>query len=515
MTQKVRYLVLVLGDQLGWDSSALCDFDPQLDRLLMIEADSEAGEVWNHQARIALFLSGMRHFANAAHQRRWPCTYMKLDDPQWPATFAERLGHALTAHPPEALVVMETGAWRMERLIEAAAEQAQVPLRWVPDAHALCSREEFAAWAGHKKELRMEFFYRAMRQRHGVLMAGEQPLGGQWNFDAENRKGFGAKGPGHVPAPAQFAPDRVTQDVIALVRARFGQHPGTLAHFAWPVTREDALVALQHFIDHRLEHFGTWQDAMWTTLPFGWHALVASSLNLHLLSPREVVAAAEQAYHARQLPLASVEGFIRQVLGWREFIRGVYWLDMPQLAEANHYGHTRDVPGWYWTGKTHMACMQATIGQSLQHGYAHHIQRLMVTGQFAVLAGLSPQQVSAWYRAMYVDAVEWVETPNTLGMALHANGGRFTSKPYVASGQYISRMSNYCKGCRYQPELRTGPNACPMTTLYWDFLIRHEADFAGNPRTALMVKHVAKMSAEDKALIGQQAEATREGLERV
>jgi deoxyribodipyrimidine photolyase-related protein len=254
---------------------------------------------------------------------------------------------------------------------------------------------------------------------------------------------------------------------------------------------------------------------MWTTLPFGWHALVGSSLNLHLLNPREVIAAAEQAYQARGLSLASVEGFIRQILGWREFIRGVYWLDMPHMAEANHYGHTRDLPAWYWTGKTHMACMQATIGQSLQHGYAHHIQRLMVTGQFAVLAGLSPQQVSAWYRAMYVDAVEWVETPNTLGMALHANGGRFTSKPYVASGQYISRMSNYCKGCRYQPELRTGPNACPMTTLYWDFLIRHEKDFAGNPRTALMVKHVGKMSAEDKAQIGLQAEATRTGLDGV
>ncbi len=515
MTQKVRHLVLVLGDQLGWDSSALSDFDPLQDRLLMIEADSEAEEVWNHQARIALFLSGMRHFANAAHQRRWPCTYMRLDDAQWPAGFAERLAHALSLHRPSTLQVMEAGAWRMERLIEAAAQQAGVPLRWTPDTHAWCSRAEFARWAGQKKELRMEFFYREMRQRHGVLMEGKKPIGGQWNFDAENRKGFGAKGPGHVPAPAQFAPDRVTQDVIALVRTRFGQHPGSLDHFAWPVTREDALVALQHFIDQRLEHFGTWQDAMWTSLPFGWHALVASSLNLHLLSPREVVAAAEQAYHARQLPLASVEGFIRQVLGWREFIRGVYWLDMPHMAEANHYGHTRDLPAWYWTGETHMACMQATIGQSLQHGYAHHIQRLMVTGQFAVLAGLSPQQVSGWYRAMYVDAVEWVETPNTLGMALHANGGRFTSKPYVASGQYISRMSNYCKGCRYQPEVRTGANACPMTTLYWDFLIRHEADFAGNPRTALMVKHVGRMSEADKALIRSQADTTREGLDRV
>ena len=510
-----RHLILVLGDQLGWDNPALADFDPNQDRLLMIEADSEADEVWNHKARIAIFLSGMRHFANEAHRRKMPFTYMKVDDKALPADFAGRLAHALQEHRPQALVVMEAGAWRMERLIEDAADHAQVLLRWVNDTHFMCSRAEFAKWAGDKKELRLEFFYREMRKRHGILMEGKEPIGGQWNFDAENRKGFGAKGPGTVPPPARFAPDSVTQDVIDLVNTRFAQHPGTLDHFAWAVTREDALVALQHFVDQRLENFGAWQDAMWTTLPFGWHALVGSSLNLHLLHPREVIAAAEQAYHARGLPLASVEGFIRQVLGWREFIRGVYWLDMPHLAEANHYGHTRDLPKWYWTGNTHMACMQATIGQSLQHGYAHHIQRLMVTGQFAVLAGLSPQQVSAWYRAMYVDAVEWVETPNTLGMALHANGGRFTSKPYVASGQYVSRMSNYCKGCRYQPEVRTGPNACPMTTLYWDFLIRHEKDFSGNPRTALMVKHVGKMSEDDKAQIRQQADATREGLDGV
>ena len=510
-----RHLVLVLGDQLGWDNPALSDFDPTQDRLLMIEADSEAGEVWNHQARIAIFLSGMRHFANEAHRRRWPCDYIKVDDTGLASDFAGRLTHALHKHSPKALVVMETGAWRMEKLIDDVASQSSVLLRWVGDTHFLCSRAEFFKWAGAKKELRMEFFYREMRKRHGILMEGKEPIGGQWNFDAENRKGFGAKGPGTVPPPARFAPDRVTQDVITLVRERFAGHPGKLDDFAWPVTREDALAALQHFIDQRLENFGAWQDAMWTSLPFGWHALVGSSLNLHLLNPREVIAAAEQAYHERGLPLASVEGFIRQVLGWREFIRGVYWLDMPHMAEANHYGHTRDLPKWYWTGDTHMACMQATIGQSLQHGYAHHIQRLMVTGQFAVLAGLSPQQVSAWYRAMYVDAVEWVETPNTLGMALHANGGRFTSKPYVASGQYISRMSNYCKGCRYQPEVRSGPNACPMTTLYWDFLIRHEQDFAGNPRTALMVKHVAKMSEEDKAQIQQQADVCRNGLDEV
>ena len=291
-----RHLILVLGEQLGWDSPALDGFDAAQDRLLMVEADSEANQVWSHQARIALFLSGMRHFANEAHRRRWPCTYMQLDwappedvadtarstdrsTEQLTGSFAERLLYALNDLRPETLVVLEPGEWRMEKLIESVTTQAQVPLRWVQDTHFLCSRKEFAKWAGVKKELRMEFFYREMRKRYGVLMEGKEPEGGQWNFDADNRKGFGAKGPGAVPEPARFPPDRVTQDVIDLVRQRFAQHPGTLDHFAWPVTRENALVALQHFIDQRLENFGAWQDAMWTSLPFGWHALVASSLN--------------------------------------------------------------------------------------------------------------------------------------------------------------------------------------------------------------------------------------------
>jgi deoxyribodipyrimidine photolyase-related protein len=437
---------------------------------------------------------------------------MKVDDSVLPPDFAGRLALALHTDPPKALVVMEAGAWRMERLIEDAAEQAQVLLRWVGDTHFLCSRAAFTKWAGDKKELRLEFFYREMRKRHGILMEGKEPIGGQWNFDADNRKGFGAKGPGTVPPPARFAPDRVTQDVIALVRERFASHPGTLDDFAWPVTREDALVALQHFIEQRLENFGAWQDAMWTTLPFGWHALVGSSLNLHLLNPREVIAAAEEAYHARGLPLASVEGFIRQVLGWREFIRGVYWLDMPHMAEANHYGHMRDLPAWYWTGKTHMACMQATIGQSLQHGYAHHIQRLMVTGLFSLLVGVHPKEVHGWYLAVYVDAVEWVELPNTLGMSQYADGGVMASKPYIATGKYIQRMSNYCQGCRFDPAQATGPKACPFTTLYWDFLARHQALLAKNPRMSLQVRNLARIAPEQLVAISRQASELRDQL---
>lgn len=508
-----RHVVLVLGDQLGWDSPALAGFDPAQDRLLMIEAPGEAQAVWSHRARIALFLSGMRHFANAAHRRGWPCHYVRLDAPDQPPGLPERLALALRELQPQALHVLEAGEWRLAQAIEATAQALGVPLTVHEDDHFLCSRAEFARWARGRSELRMEFFYREMRRRHGVLMDGREPVGGRWNFDADNRQGYGRGGPGPVPEPLRPAPDRVTREVLALVAQQFPDHPGGLDDFAWPVTREDALAVLAHFIEHRLPQFGPWQDAMWAGLPFGWHALIASSLNLHLLHPREVVAAAESAWRERDLPLASVEGFIRQVLGWREFVRGVYWLEMPTMAQANHFAHQRPLPAWYWSGDTRMACMRSVVQQSLRHGYAHHIQRLMVTGQFALLAGLAPAEVSAWYRAMYVDAVEWVEMPNTLGMALHAMGPRMTSKPYVASGQYIDRMSNHCKTCPYQPALRHGPQACPVTVLYWDFLQRHEATLAANPRTALMVKHVQKMAPEERAAIAASAQALREGLD--
>jgi len=497
----VRRLVLVLGDQLWLENPALAGFDPAQDRVVMIEAPSEGQEVWSHQARIALFFSAMRHFHGELAARDWPVDYLPLEDDGLPAPFAERLALALRRHQPQSLHVCEPGEWRMLALLQDTAAAADVPLQVHADTHFLCSREQFARWAGAKRELRMEFFYREMRRRHGVLMEGDEPAGGQWNFDVDNRKGFPASGPGLVPPPLRFEPDDITREVMALVRERFAGHPGTMDSFAWPVTRAQALALLQEFIEARLPAFGPCQDAMWTGLPFGWHALLSSSMNLHLLHPREVVQAAEEAWRRHGLPLASVEGFIRQVLGWREFIRGVYWLDMPGLKAANHYGHDRPLPAWYWTGRTKMACMREVVGQTLAHGYAHHIQRLMVTGQFALLAGIRPQEVGDWYLAMYVDAVEWVELPNVAGMALFANGGRFTSKPYVASGQYIKRMSNYCQGCAYRPEQRHGEGACPVTTFYWGFLDRHEQALARNPRTSMMVRNLARLSPGERSAI--------------
>ncbi len=509
----MRYLILVLGDQLSFTSPALVGFDPLQDTILMIEAPGESTAVWSHKARTALFLSAMRHFANGVAERGWPLDYEQLDS-EGPADFGARLQQALQRHRPQALRVVEPGEWRMQQQVEQACAQAGVPLRWLDDTHFICSRADFARWARGRKELRMEFFYREMRRQSGVLMDGDQPVGGQWNFDVDNRSPYPKRsGPGAIPAPAGFAPDAVTREVFALVERHFPDHPGELAQFAWPVTREQALQALEVFIEQRLPQFGKYQDAMWTDTPTGWHSLLSAALNLHLLDPREVVAAAEQAWRRGRVPLESAEGFIRQVIGWREFVRGVYWLDMPAMKEANHYAHVRALPAWFWTGDTRMACMRDSLKQTLALGYAHHIQRLMVTGNFALLAELSPPEVCDWYLAVYVDAIEWVELPNTAGMALHACGPRFTSKPYVASGAYIQRQSNYCQGCRYDPAARTGDDACPFTTLYWNFIDRHQQSLSANPRTALMTKNLQRMSEAERTAIRARAAEMLAGLD--
>jgi deoxyribodipyrimidine photolyase-related protein len=500
-----RRLVLVLGDQLWLGNPALEGFDPAQDRVLMIEAASEAEAVWSHQARIALFLSAMRHFKEELAHEGWPCDYLALGTPGLPDTFAERLAHMLAALAPEELAVCEPGEWRVLALVQDTAAAAGVPLRVLADTHFICSREDFARWAGASKQLRMENFYRHMRRTHGVLMDNGQPAGDRWNFDADNRRGYPRQGPGLIPPPLRFEPDEVTRDVLREVAARFGHHPGKLDSFAWPVTRTQALHALHDFIEARLVEFGPFQDAMWTGTPWGWHALLSTSMNLRLLDPREVIAKAERAWKEGALPLASVEGFIRQVLGWREFIRGVYWLDMPQLGQANHFGHDRPLPAWYWTGQTRMNCLREVVGQTLEHGYAHHIQRLMVTGLFALLAGLRPQEVCDWYLAVYVDAVEWVELPNTAGMALYADGGRFTSKPYLASGQYIRKMSNYCDGCAYRPDRRTGDDACPFTTLFWHFLDTHQRELARTPRMLPMLRNLERIPDAERVAIARRA----------
>jgi deoxyribodipyrimidine photolyase-related protein len=317
-----------------------------------------------------------------------------------------------------------------------------------------------------------------------------------------------------VPAPSRFPPDEITREVLTLVATRFAAHPGGLASFAWPVTRDEALQCLERFVEERLPEFGRWQDALWPREPWLWHSQLSAALNLKLLKPREVVAAAEAAWRAGHVPLESAEGFIRQILGWREYVRGVYWTRMPAYLELNALDAHAALPDFYWHGRTPMACLSDANGQTLEHGYAHHIQRLMVTGLYALLFGVEPRAVHAWYLAVYVDAVEWAELPNTFGMSQAADGGLMASKPYIASGRYIERMSagSLCARCRFRPGERVGTTACPFTTLYWDFLMRHESMLAANPRTTLQVKSLARLDAAERERIVSRAAEIRSGL---
>ena len=506
---KVRHLVIVLGDQLDAQSSALQGFDATQDVVWMAEVDQESTHVWSAKQRIAVFLSAMRHFANELRERGLPLVYVPMDEPTNRGTLALELERVITVLQPAALVLTAPGDWRVLHSLRAVAKQHSLPLDLRDDTHFFSTVREFAAHAEGRKQLRLEYWYREMRHQHGILMEGKAPVGGQWNFDADNRESFGKTGPQNVPPPSRFTPDAVTQEVLALVNTRFASHPGSLKSFGWPVTRSQALEALQAFIDQRLPLFGRYEDAMWAGEPWLYHSHLSCALNLKLLSAREVVQAAEDAYHTGHAPLAAVEGFIRQILGWREYVRGIYWLHMPDYLERNALNAQAELPAWYWTGQTDMACLKEAITQTLEHGYAHHIQRLMVTGLYALLLGVKPQAVHSWYLSVYVDAVEWVELPNTLGMGQFGDGGLMTSKPYVASGKYIQRMSNHCSGCPYDPAQSTSPTACPFTTLYWDFLMRHETLLKKNPRMAMQLKNLARLDDAARDAITAHATAHR------
>ena len=509
----MRDLVLVLGDQLDADSAAFDGFDAAHDAVWMAEVARESTKVWSTKPRIAMFLAAMRHFRDLLRGKGWKVHYRELpaNVPAADDTFAAALRESLTRPNPQRVVRGERGEWSPLEEIRTEVEATGKPLELREDRHFLCSRGEFRAHAGRKKQLRLEFFYREMRQRHGVLMDHGKPEGGAWNFDSENRKSFGRDGPPlHFP-PRAFSPDAITREVIALVNRQFVAHPGDLSAFDWPVTAADAEAALQDFIARRLDNFGDWQDAMWSAEPWLFHSRLSAAMNLKLLNPRRVIAAAEEAYRAGTAPLASVEGFIRQILGWREYVRGVYWHFMPGYLERNALGADQPLPRFYWTGDTPMVCLRETIQQTLRLGYAHHIQRLMITGLYALLLGARPREVHEWYLAVYVDAVEWVELPNVLGMSQHADGGIMGSKPYAATGKYIQRMSNYCNDCRYNPAESVGPKGCPFTTLYWDFLLQHEESLRKNPRMVMQLRNIARLSPAKRKAIQDQAVQIRMG----
>ncbi len=490
-------LGLILGDQLSPQNPLLTVLTAGTDRLLMVEAPGEATRVWSSKPRIVMFLTAMRHYSAGLASSGFHLSYLALEDHGHP-TLAAALAEILATTAPRELVVVQPGEYGVGAAITAQCRASRVPLRVLPDPHFLADDARFARWADGRKNLVMEHFYRTMRRHHGILMEDDgKPAGGAWNFDRANRRPFPRQGPGLLPMPLGFPPDATTRTVMRVVEQRFPDHPGSLEHFDWPVTTADARRALDDFITHRLAAFGPHQDAMWTGEPWLYHATLAAALNLHLLDPREVLDAAVAAYHRGQAPIASVEGLVRQILGWREYVRGIYRRFMPGYLEMNHLGAGAELPAFYWTGDTRMHCLTQAVGQTLEHGYAHHIQRLMVTGLFAMLYGVEPRQVHEWYLAVYVDAVEWVELPNTLGMSQHADGGLMASKPYAASGKYIQRMSNYCAACPFDPQATSGASACPFNVLYWDFLLTHRHRFARHPRTALQWRAVERLTPAD------------------
>ena len=487
-------LVPVLGDQLSRDLASLRHRNKDDTVVLMMEVWDEATYVKHHKQKIALIFSAMRHFAQELRADGWTVDYVPLDAPDNAGSFTGEVARAVEEHAPRLISIVEAGEWRVRENMAFWPEMFPCEVEFLRDDRFICSQAEFEEWAEDREQLRMEYFYRAMRRKTGLLMDGTQPEGGDWNYDSENRRP--PKEGLNAPARPLFEPDDITQTCIQLVETRFGDHFGSLDRFGWPVTREQALVAADAFFKERIECFGPYQDAMILGEDDLFHSMLSTSINLGLLDPLELCRRAEQAYRDGLAPINSVEGFIRQIIGWREYIRGFYWYTMPGLQDANELAAKRPLPEFYWTGETDMACIADCVRSTRDNAHAHHIQRLMVLGNFALLAGILPQDVEDWYLVVYADAYEWVELPNVAAMILYADGGKLASKPYAASGNYINNMSNYCEHCRYSPDIKTGEGACPFNPLYWHFMVQHRDRLEKNGRIGRIYATWDRMSAE-------------------
>ncbi|MGF1477209.1 MAG: cryptochrome/photolyase family protein [Geminicoccaceae bacterium] len=504
-------LILVLGDQLSPHLSSLDAGDRATDGILMVEVEEEATYVRHHKKKIAFLFSAMRHFAEALKDAGWTVDYVKLDDDANRGSFTGEIARAVEHHAPARIIVTEPGEWRVRQAMEDWSERFDLPVQILADDRFLADHTAFQTWAEDRKQLRMEYFYREMRKKTGLLMEGDEPEGGKWNFDTENRKP--AKTDLFMPEPARYEPDEITRDVLDLVARRFEDHFGDLEPFWFAVTAEQAEAALESFIEDALPSFGDFQDAMLQDERFLYHSVLSIYINAGLLDPLDVCRRVEKAYHQGHAPLNAVEGFIRQIIGWREFIRGIYWLTMPGYEGRNYFGAERPLPEFFWTGDTDLACLKAAITQTKEEAYAHHIQRLMVTGNFCLLAGIDPREVHEWYLIVYADAYEWVEMPNTLGMSQFADGGLLGSKPYAASGNYINKMSDYCSGCRYDVKKKTGDAACPLNPLYWDFLIRNRNKLKANPRLAQVYRTWDRMADDKQKAYRKTARAFLDALQ--
>lgn len=491
----VGRLALVLGDQLSHGLSALRESDKSRDIVVMAEVMDEGTYVPHHPKKIALILSAMRHFAEELRNDGWNVAYTQLDDPEASKSIVGELMRRGQEYGTSEVIATQPGEWR---LIEALGN-APLTVTQLPDDRFICSLDEFDQWADGRKELRMEYFYREMRRKTGLMMEGDKPAGSKWNYDHDNRKP--AKSDMLRARPMQFTPDEITQAVLDLVEARFGGNFGDLRPFWFGVTSRQAKRALDHFAKSLLPGFGDFQDAMLQDDRFVHHSVISMYLNIGLLDPLDICNRVVEEWQAGRVPINAAEGYIRQVIGWREYMRGIYFREGPGYTARNTLGQTRDLPGFYWGAETQMNCVAQAVEQTQEEAYAHHIQRLMVTGNFALLAGIDPGQVHEWYLAVYADAFEWVEAPNVIGMSQFADGGVIASKPYISSGNYIAKMSDYCTTCAYSVKQKTGEGACPFNLLYWDFLIRHRDRFGRNPRMGPVYRTWDKMDETRRAAV--------------
>lgn len=497
----------IFGNQLNHDLPLLKEANKQDDVILMVEATSRSKWKTYHKQKLILVFSAMRHFAEELREKGFTVDYREAD------SFDQAFKAHRKDHDPDHVfytaITDEPMRKAMHKWQDALPKKIKVEV--CSDVPLFLLTQEEAVEAIGDKPYKMDRFYRKLRKERNVLMNGSKPIGGKWSFDAENRKP--AKSGTTFPDPVQFRPDRITKDVIDKVKRDFSNHPGALDSFHWPVTRKEATRALHRFIEERLETFGTYQDAMLTGEDTLSHSLLSAAINLGLLTPEEVIRQVEAALEDQDAPLNAVEGFIRQILGWREYMRAVYLAEMPDYASVNALRHEADLPDFFWTGKTNMNCVAESLRPVVKHAHNHHIQRLMVLGNFANLFAISPQQTADWFNEMYIDAYDWVVLPNVLGMALHADGGTLSTKPYIASANYIHKMSDYCKGCPFHQKDMLGEDACPFNALYWDFIDRHEKRFADNPRMSMMYRQWGKRDADSKRDIRKKAKALRKQLQ--
>ena len=471
--------------------------------VLMAEVSSELTYVRHHKQKIVHTLASMRQYAEALEEDGVSVRYVTLGDAGAADDLPGEVLRALRAQPFERVVMTRSGEHRLERAFDALEAEAPVPVERREDDRFLCSRQRFFAWSRGRKELRMEDFYREMRKETGLLMQGAKPAGGRWNFDKDNRKRLPAK----LEAPERLLiePNAAVRELIALVERDYAENFGDTAEFAYATTAEDAERLAAHFFRKALPLFGDFQDFMRAGDPWLWHARISAALNIGFLDPLDLCRRAEAEWKADRAPLNAVEGFIRQILGWREFVRGVYQLRGEDYGKINALEADRDLPWFYWSGETDMACVKDVVAMTRAHAYAHHIQRLMVTGNLAMLLAVHPDLVDEWYMVVYADAYEWVEQPNTRGMATFADGGIVASKPYAASGAYINRMSDYCSGCAYEVKERTTEKACPFNALYWDFMMRNEKRLRDNPRIGYAYATLEKLGADERGAIRKRA----------